>query len=106
MVEYLFYAYVTAIGFCAAGVAASLSQLVTGQPLRFGLDTAATRTAIFGVVTRVLAGPAIVMRNAVKAALRGRPPYWLALSTMISALWSFFAGAVILEVVYRLSTQL
>lgn len=46
------------------------------------------------------------MRNAVKAALLGPPPYWLALSTMISALWSFFSGAVILEVVYRLATQL
>ena len=70
MTEYLFYAYVTAIGFCAAGLAASASQLVTGQPLRFGIDTTATTTAIPGVFTRVLAGPAIVMRNAVKAACR------------------------------------
>lgn len=106
MVEYFFYAYVTAIGFCAAGVAASLSQLVTGRPLRFGLEGQATLPALFGVFTRVLAGPAIVMRNALKAALLGRPPYWLALSTLICAFWSFFSGVVILELVYRLSQSL
>lgn len=103
MQEYLFYFYVTAIGFCAAGMAASLSQLVTGQPLRFGFHGAARASAVLGVFTRVLAGPAIVMRNAVRAALRGRAPYWLAISTVISAAWSFFSGAVILELVYRLT---
>ncbi len=106
MFEYLFYAYVTAIGFCAASLAATFSQLVTGERLHFEIDTQATKSALLGVFTRVLAGPAIVMRNAVKAAFRGRPPYWLALSTLISALWSFFSGAVILEMAYRLATQL
>lgn len=106
MFEYLFYAYVAAIGFCTAGIAASLSQMMTGQPLRFGLGNAPTTPALIGVFTRVLAGPAIVMRNAVRAALRGRPPYWLVLSTLISVLWSFFSGVVLVEMVYRLSTWL
>lgn len=108
MFEYLFYAYVTAVGFCAAGMAASFARLVTGEPLRFGIDAAAAerKSAVLGVFARVLAGPAIVMRNAFTAALRGRPPHWLALSTLIAALWSFFSGAVILELVYRLATSL
>lgn len=103
MYEYLFYFYVTAIGFCAAGMAASLSQLVTGEPMRFGIRPNEQRSAVIGVFARVLAGPAIVMRNAVRAALRGRSPQWLVLSTLISAIWSFFSGAVILELVYRIS---
>lgn len=103
MYEYFFYAYVTAIGFCLAGAATSLSHLVTGQPLRFGIGSEPAAVAVLGVIMRVIAGPAIVMRNAVKAALGGRPPYWLALSTMISVLWSFFSGVVILELLYRLS---
>lgn len=102
MYEFLFYAYVTCIGFCVAGIAASLSQLLTGRPLKFGLDTASIAPALLGVFTRVLAGPAIVMRNALAAAIRGRPPYWLALSTFISVVWSFFSGAVVLELAIRL----
>ncbi|GAB4232645.1 MAG: hypothetical protein Kow0032_15510 [Methyloligellaceae bacterium] len=104
MYEFFFYAYVTAIGFCVAGTATSLAQLLTGRQLGFGIDTQAAGIAILGVFTRVIAGPAIVMRNAIKAALRGRPPYWLVLSTLISALWSFFSGVVVLELIYRLST--
>lgn len=102
MYEYLFYFYVTATGFCAAGIAASFSQLVTGEPMRFGMRAGARGAAILGVFARVLAGPAIVMRNAVRGALRGRAAHWLLLSTAISAVWSFFSGAVILELVYRI----
>lgn len=105
MYEYLFYAYVTAIGFCAASLATTFSQLVTGQRLIFELEPPVTSSTIFSVFTRVLAGPAIVMRNAIKAALGGRPAYWLALSTLISVFWSFFSGVVILELVYQLVTQ-
>ena len=105
MYEYLFYAYVTAIGFCAASLAATFTQLVTGQRLKFELEPQPSGAVILGVLTRVLAGPAIVMRNAIKAAFRGRAPYWLALSTLISAFWSFFSGVVILELVYRVATQ-
>lgn len=106
MFEYLFYAYVSAIGFCAAGLLASFSQLVTGAPMGFALEPQRQGHVLPSIVARVLAGPAIVMRNALRAALRGRAPYWLALSTLISVLWSFFSGVLILELIYRLSNQL
>lgn len=105
MLEYLFYAYVTAIGFCAAGLCTSGWQLVTGRPLRFGLQIERTAPAVFGVFARVLAGPAIVMRNAIKGAMiEGRAPFWLALSTFISTIWSFFSGVVLLELLFRLAS--
>ena len=101
MFEYLFYVYVTAIGFCTAGLCASGWKLATGRPLRFGLQVEKTGPAIFGVFARVLAGPAIVMRNAIRgAAIEGRAPVWLVLSTFISTIWSFFSGVVMLELLY------
>jgi len=33
-----FYLYVVAVGFVAAGLAASFAQLVSGEPLRFGVE--------------------------------------------------------------------
>ena len=102
MSEYLFYFYVTAIGFCAAGLCTSAWNLVTGRPLKFGLQVDRTGHAVLGVFARVLAGPVIVMRNAIKGAVvEGRAPYWLALSTFISAVWSFFSGVVLLELLFR-----
>lgn len=100
--EYLFYSYITAIGFCMAGLTTSLAQMVTGQRLRFEVESVSFFAGIIAVLTRVLAGPAIVMRNAIKAAFLGRPAYWLAISTMISVVWSFFSGIVILELAVRL----
>lgn len=104
MVEYAFYILVTATGFVAAGLVASLFQLLTGHPLRFGFTPNSGLVAATGILARVAAGPAIIMRNALRAAWReGRQPYWLALSTLLSAVWSFFSGVVILELIYRLS---
>jgi len=101
--EYLLYAYVTAIGFCAAGLCTSAWQLVTGLPLKFSLRAEHSFAALFGVLARVMAGPVIVMRNAIRGAVvEGRAPFWLALSTFISMVWSFFTGVVMLELLYRL----
>ncbi len=107
MFEYAFDAYVTAIGFAVAGLIASFFQLVTGDPIKFGFAPRSGLVAAAGVLTRVVAGPAIIMRNAIKAALmEGREPYWLALSTLISAIWSFFTGVFVIELIYRLSVRI
>jgi len=101
--EFLFYAYVTSIGFCVAGLCTSCWQLVTGLPLKFGLQSEHSIPAILGVFARVIAGPAIVMRNAIRGALNeGRAPVWLVLSTFISTVWSFFTGVVVLELLFSL----
>ena len=103
MFEYLFHLYVIAVGFCLAGLLTSGWKLATGQVLKFRLQIEKTGPAILGVFARVLAGPAIVMRNAIRgAAIEGRAPVWLVLSTLISTLWSFFSGVVMLELLYAL----
>ncbi|MGA8688648.1 MAG: DUF6949 family protein [Methyloceanibacter sp.] len=64
-----FYLYVMAVGFVAAGLAASLAQLVSGRPLHFG------------------------MRNAWRGAReQARSPVWFGLSTVIAGVWSLLSG--------------
>ncbi len=102
MHQLLVYSYVMAVGFVAAGLCASFAQLMTGRPLAFAVMPQPAVLAPAAVLTRVLAGPAIIMRNAIRGALReGRPALWLVASTLIASLWSFFSGAVVLEVVLR-----
>jgi hypothetical protein len=57
------YLYVTAVGFVTAGVLASFVQLVSGEPMRFGDEPKSLLPSIGGVLLRVLAGPAILMRS-------------------------------------------
>lgn len=103
MTGFFFHAYVMAVGFVVAGICASLARLVTGRPLAFGVEPAADLAWVPAlVVTRAFAGPAIIMRNALTGALReGRATAWLAASTLISALWSFVSGVVVLDLVLR-----
>ena len=58
------YLYVTAVGFVAAGILASFVQLLSGEPMRFELESQSILASIGGVLIRALAGPAILMRNA------------------------------------------
>ena len=58
------YAYVTAVGFVMAGVLSSFVQLVSGEPMRFGVEPRSILTSILSVLLRVFAGPAILLRNA------------------------------------------
>ncbi len=103
MLEICLYAYVTAIGFCAAGLAASLAQLLTGRPMAFALDLAGPPPTFLGVFASIVAGPVLLMRNALTAALQGRAAHWLALATVIAVVWSFCSGVVLLELIFSLS---
>ena len=68
------YLYVTAVGFVTAGVLASFVQLVSGEPMRFNVEPKSLLVSIGGVLLRVLAGPAILMRNAWRGLrLQSRP---------------------------------
>ena len=56
--------YAMAVGFVAAGVLASFVQFVSDEPLRFAIEPASILVSLGRVVLRVLAGPAVLMRNA------------------------------------------
>ena len=95
--------YVMAIGFTAAGLVASFVQLVSGEPLRFGIEPSSILASLGGVLLRVLCGPAILMRSAwVDAKQRARSPAWLGASVLVAGVWSLFSGALLLDLVLKL----
>ena len=97
------YLYVAAVGFVTAGVLASFVQLVSGQPMRFGIEPDSIIASIGGVLLRVWAGPAILMRNAWRGLrIQSRPKIWFGLSMAIAAVWSLFSGAVLLNLILTL----
>ena|SRR3990172_11016925 len=103
MLELAIYLYMMAVGFVAAGVLASFVQLVSGEPMQFMVEPKSTLTSIGGVLLRVLAGPAILMRNAWRALMmQARPKMWFGLSAAIAALWSLCSGAFLLDLILKL----
>ncbi len=96
------YSYVAAVGFVAAGLLASFVQMVSGQPMCFGIEPNSLLSSVGGVLLRVLAGPAILMRNAWRGMrLEARPKIWFGVSTVIAAVWSLFSGAVLLDLILQ-----
>lgn len=99
------YLYVTAVGFVTAGLIASFVQLVSGQPMRFGIDDKPMAASIAAILLRMMAGPAILMRNAWRGMrLEARPKFWFGLSFAIAAMWSLCSGTLLLSLLLRLSS--
>jgi Family of unknown function (DUF6949) len=91
-----------AVGFVAAGLLASFVQLVSGEPI-FGDEPKSLLASIGGVLLRVLAGPAILMRNAWRGVrLQARPKIWFGVSAAVAAVWSLFSGALLLDLLLKL----
>jgi len=103
MEDVFIYAYVAAVGFVLAGVLSSFVQLVSGEPVRFGLQPTSLLSSIGGVLLRVVAGPAILMGNAWRGMrIEARPKIWFGLSALIAAWWSLFIGALLIDFVLKL----
>src|ERR1700741_5222375 len=97
------YLYVPPVGFVTAGVLASFVQLVSGEPMRFGVEPKSLLASIGGVLLRVLAGPAIPKRNAGRGfRLQSRPKIWFGVSAAIAAVWSLLSGAFLLDLILKL----
>ncbi len=104
----VFFVYVFAIatGFVAAGLMGSFYQLVTNRQMTFELFEMNRIQLLFGIMILTLAGPAVIMRNAIRARLiERRPGHWLALSTAISAAWSLLSGVFILNIYLALRSS-
>lgn len=87
-----------ATGIVAAGLTSSFYQLISGRPLSFSLLAAPLPGVITGIATLIFAGPAVIMRNAVRArVLERRAWIWLCLSAMIATFWSFMSGVFVLS---------
>ncbi|MGH6734897.1 MAG: DUF6949 family protein [Methyloceanibacter sp.] len=103
MLSVALYLYVMAVGFVMAGVLASFVQLVSGEPMRFNLEPKSILASLGGVLLRVLAGPAILMRNAWRGMrVEARPRVWFGVSLAIAAVWSLFSGALLIDLILKL----
>ena len=97
------YLYITAVGFVAAGLLASFVQLGSGEPMRFRIEPNTVLASIGGVLLRVLAGPAILVRNAWRGmVVERRSMGWFGASLAIVAVWSLFSGARLLDLIKNL----
>ncbi|MDF1846734.1 MAG: hypothetical protein P1U69_06010 [Parvibaculaceae bacterium] len=91
-----FWTFVT--GVVTAGLVSSLYRLVTNKPPSFQMWQETTVGIIGGVLTLVLAGPSVIMRNALRAqVIENRPPGWLVVSSLMAGLWSFLVGIFVLS---------
>jgi hypothetical protein len=87
-----------ATGVVTAGLVSSLYRMVTNKPPSFQMWQETTMGLIGGVLTLVLAGPSVIMRNALRAqVIENRPPGWLVISSLMAGLWSFLVGILILS---------
>lgn len=96
--------YTLAIGFTVGGVCASSFALLTGQALRFEMASNQNQVSMaLGFVTRIIAGPFMIMRNTLRAVLiSGSEPYWIMIAIVFASLWSYCQGVLILETVCQL----
>ena len=88
------YLYVMAVGFVSAGLLASFVQLVSGQPMRFGIEPNSIMASLGGVLLRVLGRPChshaqrmARLADSIAAEDLVRP------FAAIAAVWSLFSGA-------------
>lgn len=96
--ELLIAGFATAAGFVAAGIISSFYQLVTANPARFDMADERMSRGLFQILLLMFAGPAILMRNAIRGRLiEGRPIGWLFASTAIAGAWSLCSGVIVLE---------
>ncbi|MAN61225.1 MAG: hypothetical protein CMI60_04680 [Parvibaculum sp.] len=85
-------------GVVTAGLVSSLYRLVTNKPPSFQMWQETTVGIIGGVLTLMLAGPSVIMRNALRAqVIENRPPGWLVVSSLMAGLWSFLVGIFVLS---------
>jgi hypothetical protein len=86
-----------AIGFVLAGILSSGYQLFTTEPARFELKSDSMLMGIAQTFLIMFAGPAILMRNAIRGrVIEHRPVGWLFASTAIAGAWSLCSGVMML----------
>lgn len=95
--------YCAAIGFVAAGIAASFFKMVTSQPPRFAVLGQSWLGLATTFVFCALTGPAIIMDQAIHRRLTDRNGVgWLFASLFVAALWSACSGVLVLQLAVSL----
>ncbi|PTW61652.1 hypothetical protein C8N35_102367 [Breoghania corrubedonensis] len=93
--------YAVCIGFVLAGLIGSFFQLVTDRPPNFDFGARSSLAFVWGMVMCILAGPFIIMRQAIRGRrIERRPIGWLVASSTIAGMWSLFSGILILNLIF------
>jgi Family of unknown function (DUF6949) len=97
--------YAGAIGFVAAGIAASFYKMVTQEQARFRMMGTTLIAGITMFCFFALTGPVIVMNQSLTM-LRGEKNglAWLAAGVLVAGLWSCCLGILMLAVVVSFKT--
>jgi hypothetical protein len=99
--------YCAAVGFVAAGVAASFYKMVTKEPARFTLLGTGWFAALVTFLFCALTGPAIVMDLVIRQRLADRKAIPMLLAGLVvAALWSVCSGVLVLDLVISIRDTL
>jgi cytochrome c biogenesis protein CcdA len=91
--------YAGAVGFVAAGIAASFYQWVTSEPARFMLLGHGVPALVTSFAFCAMTGPIIVLDHAVRLRQAEKGPIsWLFAGMLVTGLWSVCSGIVLLSI--------
>jgi hypothetical protein len=103
----LLIAYCGAIGFVAAGIAASFYKMVTSEAARFALLGKGWLAAVSTLLFFAVSGPAIIMDLALKRRTKeDSAAGWLVASVFVAGLWSVCSGIIVLGLVLSMRSGL
>ncbi len=98
--------YCAAVGFVAAGIAASFFKMVTSEPARFALLGQSWIGLATTFIFCALSGPAIIMDRAIHRRLTDKEGLQLlGASLLVAGLWSVCSGILVLQVVLTLGIR-
>lgn len=92
--------YTIAAGYVAAGLVSSIHQLATSSPPSFQVIPDGVAGKLWTALLLIVAGPLILMRNAIRARMiEGRSMGWLMATTALATSWSFVSGVSVVTLV-------
>lgn len=97
--------YCGAVGFVAAGIAASFYKMVTSEAARFALLGQGWLAAVSTFFFFAVSGPAIIMDSALKRRKsEDNAAGWLVAALLVAGLWSVCSGIIVLGLVLSLGS--
>lgn len=105
--EGLLLLYCAAVGFVAAGTAASFYKMITQEPARFALLGSGWLGLAATFFFCALTGPAIMMDLVIHQRMADRGAFGTIVGGMlVAALWSAVSGIVVLDLILSLANGL
>lgn len=98
--------YCAAVGFVAAGVAASFYKMITKEPPRFALLGQGWLAAVSTFLFCALTGPAIIFDLILKSRAERGAVTTLLVGLFVAVIWSVCSGILVLDLVLKVRNSL